>query len=345
MKLIIASSYVPFVTGGARHIVDWLAAKLRAQGHEVESFLLPFVDDPETMLAQIAGWRLIDLSDRCDRLICIRPPAYVLRHPHKLVWFIHHFRVFYDLWDTALCYLPHDARTLAVRRALMELDTEALGEAAQVYALSGTAQDRLRRFNGLETPILYQPLLEPERFRSGDHGDAVVLVARLEAYKRQHLLVEAMRHVKTGVRLHLCGASAEPEYTDQLKALIERHGLAGKVTLESRWIAEERKQEVIAGALAVANIAIDEDSFAYVSLEACYAEKPIITSTDAGGVLELVRDGVNGLVAEPTAQALAAAFDRLYLDRALAARMGKANRARIDEMGIGWDKVLHAMTA
>ncbi|MBL2923149.1 glycosyl transferase family 1, partial [Klebsiella pneumoniae] len=90
-------SYVPFVKGGARFIVEWLEPKLREHGHEVERFYLPFSDRPEALLEQIAAYRLIDLTASCDRLIAFRPPAYVLPHPHKILWFIHHIRGYYDL--------------------------------------------------------------------------------------------------------------------------------------------------------------------------------------------------------------------------------------------------------
>src|SRR5688572_11257455 len=100
MKIILASSFVPFIHGGARFIVEWLETKLCEHGHQVERFYLPFVDAPQQLLEQIAGFRLIDLSERCDRLITFRPPSYVIQHPNKVVWFIHHIRVFYDLWTS-----------------------------------------------------------------------------------------------------------------------------------------------------------------------------------------------------------------------------------------------------
>ena len=46
----------------------------------------------EDLFDQILAYRLIDLADSCDRLIAFRPPAYVLCHPNKVLWFIHHIR-------------------------------------------------------------------------------------------------------------------------------------------------------------------------------------------------------------------------------------------------------------
>ena len=39
-----------------------------------------------------------------------------------------------------------------------------------------------------------------------------------------------------------------------------------------------------------------EDSYGYVTLEAFHARKPVVTLSDSGGTLELVRDRRNGLV-------------------------------------------------
>ncbi|MDO9245520.1 MAG: glycosyl transferase family 1, partial [Phenylobacterium sp.] len=35
MKIVLASSFVPFINGGARFIVEWLEEKLLEHGHEV----------------------------------------------------------------------------------------------------------------------------------------------------------------------------------------------------------------------------------------------------------------------------------------------------------------------
>ena len=85
MKIVIASSFVPFVYGGGRFIVDWLEQKLIEYGHQVERFYLPFVDRPDDLLDQILAFRLIDVSASCDRLIAIRPPAHVIPHPNKVL--------------------------------------------------------------------------------------------------------------------------------------------------------------------------------------------------------------------------------------------------------------------
>ena len=102
----------------------------------------------------------------------------------------------------------------------------------------------------------------------------------------------------------------------------------------------DQRDEGLAQCLAVAYLPVDEDSYGYPSLEASHSSKAIVTLTDAGGALEFVRDGVSGLVAEPDPASLAAAFDRLYEDRAATERMGERSAARRAELNISWEHTI-----
>jgi glycosyltransferase involved in cell wall biosynthesis len=341
MRVAICSSFVPFVYGGSRNIVDWLEAAFRTSGHDVERIYLPHADTPDLLIQQMMAYRWIDLS-KADRLICLRPPAHVIPHPNKVLWFIHHIRVFYDLWDTPYRNFPDNAHYRGLREALHEADTTALKESQRIFTNSRTVSERLRRFNNIASEVLYPPIFQSERFFCRSQNDDIVCVSRIEHHKRQHLLVEAMRFTKTPVRLCIQG-TGDPDYASQLRSMIDRYKLRKKVTFGNLWIGEEEKIETLADCLAVAYLPIDEDSYGYPSLEASHSSKPILTARDSGGVLELVEDGVNGIVAEPSAQALAEAMDRLYLDRRTSARMGKCAKSRIEELDISWPHVLECL--
>jgi glycosyltransferase involved in cell wall biosynthesis len=345
MKVALCSTFVPFVFGGARFIVEWLEEKLREHGHEVERIYLPFQEDPKTMVEQMTAFRLIDLAESADRLIAFRPPSYLLPHPNKVLWFIHHFRGFYDFWDGPYRPLPDTPRNRALRQSIMTADQVGLREARQIFTNSRIVSDRLGRFNGLASEVLYPPINAPERFWSAGYGDEIVYICRIEIHKRQHLLIEAMKHVRTPVRLRLCGSSEHAEYFASLEEMLEGGNLRERVQLENRWVSEEEKVQILSGALAAAYVAFDEDSYGYPSLEASYARKPILTTTDSGGVLELVTDGVNGIVCEPEPIALADAMDRLYRDRAGTRKMGEAAQHRIGELKIDWDHVVTRILA
>ena len=344
MKIALCSSFVPFVNGGYKQIVDWLEPVLREAGHQVERIYLPEVHAPDLLFQQMMAYRWIDLES-ADRIICFRPQSHLIPHPHKTLWFIHHIRPFYDLWDSPYRGFPDDTKHRGLRDALHVVDTTALHEAEHVFTNSQVVSNRLKIFNNVDSEVLYPPVFQSERFCCKGYNDEIVYICRLQHHKRQHLLVEAMQHTRTPVRLRLCGVSAELNYPTELKARIIELGLQSRVTLENRWISEEEKVMYLADCLATAYLPLDEDSYGYPSIEASHSSKAILTTTDSGGVIELVQDGIYVYVTEPSPEALAEAMDKLYLDRNATEAMGKNARARLIELNISWPHVLQRLLA
>jgi glycosyltransferase involved in cell wall biosynthesis len=342
MRIGVLSSIVPLVDGGGRFIVEWLARKLSEEGHEVETILIPFDDSPHSLLRQMTAFRLINL-DACDRVITILPPAHLIRHRHKIVWFIHHLRSLYDLWDTPYCNVPHTQVGEQLRAIVHAADTRALSEAQKVFTNSHVVRDRLKRYNDIDAIVVYPPIEHPERFTCEEWGDEIVSVCRISSHKRQHLAVEAMKFVKMPVRLTIAGTGREPDYINHLRRLAADDTLKDRVTLDIRWISENEKASLLSVGLAAAYFAFDEDSYGYGTIEAAHAKKATVGLTDGGGVCEFIIDGENGLIVEPEPKAIAAAFDRLCNDQGLARRLGEAAHMRIDELGINWDTVLKHM--
>ena len=87
----------------------------------------------------------------------------------------------------------------------------------------------------------------------------------------------------------------------------------------------------------------DED-YGFTTLEAFFAGKPVVTTEDAGGVLEWVRDGATGFVAPPEPVALAEKIDALAEDRPLCERLGSAGRERV-LAEVSWPLAIEALTA
>jgi glycosyltransferase involved in cell wall biosynthesis len=345
VKVIVASTHVPFLDGGARVIVRDLVVALRERGHEVDTVDLPFLSDHRVMLEQMLAFRLFDLGDSADRLIAIRTPSYLLRHERKNVWFIHHHRGAYDLWGTEYQDLPTTPDGLRIRDAIMDADNLYLAEARGLFTNSATVGDRLRTFNGLESTVLYPPLGHPERFEAGPFGDYVFYPSRITHHKRQHLAIAAAALLKSDARIVIAGAPDEPGQLARLTKLVQDERLRDRVTLIPRWISEDEKAELIAGSLGILYIPFLEDSYGYVTLEAFQAHKPVITCSDSGGTLEVVRDGVNGLVVDPTAISVARGIDSLRGDLVRAGRMGEEGYRTIERHGISWPRVVEALLA
>jgi glycosyltransferase involved in cell wall biosynthesis len=345
MNVALVSSVAPLVRGGGRFIVEWLTLKLLEAGHHVETVWIPCTGDGEalstgSLLTEMTAFRLLDLGHACDRVITFRPPAHLTRHSHKTVWFIHHFRGFYDLWDSPYRPVPDTPYWRAFRRSIRAADNIGLHEARRVFSNSKVVADRLRRFNAVESEVLYPPVIAPERFFVETWGDEIVCISRIERHKRQHLLIEAMRHVQTPVRLRVVGRASDPHYIRKLESIVSLHKLEERVTIDHRWISEDEKASLLATALAAAYVPFDEDSYGYPTIEAAHASKATVAALDGGGVAEFVEHDRNGILVPPEAAAIAEAFDRLWWNRNLAMRLGRAANRRIAEMNIGWDHVI-----
>lgn len=344
MKIALCSSFVPFIHGGYRNIVEWLKQMLEQQGHQVEVVYLPEVDAPDLLMQQMMAFRWIDL-EQADRIICFRPQAHLIPHRHKILWFIHHIRAFYDLWDSPYRGFPDDLKHRGIRDALRQVDNAALREAKMVFTNSQVVSDRLMQFNQVGSEVLYPPVFQPERFHCAGFNDEIVCICRVEHHKRQHLLVKALEYTRTPVRLRLSGASSGVAYPKELLQIIKKKRLGDRVVFSNSWISEEEKVVQLAHCLATAYLPLDEDSYGYPSIESSLSSKPILTTFDSGGVLELIQNEVNGYITEPSPEALAEAMDRLYLDRVKTELMGKNAFNRLEELNISWEYVLERLLA
>jgi glycosyltransferase involved in cell wall biosynthesis len=84
-------------------------------------------------------------------------------------------------------------------------------------------------------------------------------------------------------------------------------GLAdGRVEFVGR-VSDEALADLYARCRAVYYAPVNED-YGLVPYEAFLSDKPVITTTDAGGPLDIVRDGQTGRVVAPQAEALASAL-------------------------------------
>lgn len=325
----------PFADGGAERHVRRLTEELRRRGVEADLLSIPLVERERFDLIRGAvTWRSLDLTEvggeRVDAVIATRFPSYAIRHPNKLVWLIHQYRQVYDQFGTAYSDYtssPEDHRT---REVIFEIDRIALSEARRVFANSQTVASRLYRFNGIRSEPLYHPPPLAGRYRGGPSGNTVLWVGRLDPWKRAGLLVDALPHAPEAHAVFL-GRGPEKE---RLERRAVELGVDGRV----RWIDradEETLLELYAQARIVAVTAAGED-LGYVPLEAFLSGKPVLTTEDAGGPLEFVRDGETGLVVVPRADAIGVAL-RLAWPRVEAlAAMGEAGRRRAGRLN--WDE-------
>jgi glycosyltransferase involved in cell wall biosynthesis len=339
--VVVCEAQVPFVEGGAEIHVRSLVAQLKARGYLVERVALPFKWYPkQEILAHAAAWRMIDLSESngrpIDLVIGTKFPSYFVRHPNKVAWLIHQYRAAYELCGTPYSDFDHTEGDVGLRASLIDLDTKMLGECRRLFTNAGNTAGRLAKFNGLTAEPLYHPPHLASRLRTGEYGDYVLSVGRLESVKRADLLIKAMAHVDRPLSLVLAGDGTERR---NLEALAERLGVADRVRFLGA-VPDDELIELYAGTRVVAYVPFDED-FGYVTLESFLSAKPVVTLRDAGGPLEFVEDGVNGAIVDATPETVAEAINRYAADKTLAASHGAAGRARAE--AVTWDGVIEKL--
>ena len=339
--VLVCEAQVPFVHGGAELHVRGLVDQLRRHGYRAERVSVPFKWYPkEELLAHAAAWRMIDLSEangeRIDLVIATKFPTYFVRHPNKVTWLFHQYRAIYDLCGTAYSEFDHTEADVRLRDTLIRLDGEALRESARLFSNARNTAARLADYNGLTAEPLYHPPPLADKLTPGPFGDYVLSVGRLETVKRVDLIIGALAHVDRRVRLTVVGEGPIRRQLEEQAAAI---GVAGRVTWAGG-VDEQQLVDLYAGALGVVFPPYDED-YGYVTLEAFLARKPVVTTTDAGGPLEFVEDGVTGWVTDPRPEAIGAAISRLAADRHLAASLGDAGYTLV--RSITWEGVVERL--
>jgi glycosyltransferase involved in cell wall biosynthesis len=343
MKVAVVNNQAPFVRGGAELLAEWLRDKLREYGHEAELVRIPFKWSPAPKIVDhMLAARLVRLVG-ADRVVALKFPAYFVPHENKVLWLLHQFRQAYELWGTPFQDIPDSPTGHRVRESIIRADRSFLPEAKRIYTNSEIVGDRLRVYTGIESEILYPPLLAPESLRCESYGDYFFCPGRITAGKRQHLAVEAMANVAGSSRLIIAGQPETTEDLERLTAVIQELQLERRVEVIPRWISEEEKIRLMAHARGVIYLPFGEDSYGYVTLEAFHARKAVVTLADSGGIMELVRDRHNGLVSSDV-DGLSLALQELADDRDLAESLGGAAFSTLEELNISWDRVICELT-
>jgi glycosyltransferase involved in cell wall biosynthesis len=339
MRILVCRPQVPFAWGGTEVMTDRLVDELRVRDHEAELVTIPFKWYPGTrVLTQAFLWRMLDLEEvdgrRVDLVVGTKFPSYLVRHAEKRVWLVHQFRQAYELDGTELGQFGDSPEERALRRKVQALDRVALGEATRLFAISQNVADRLERTTGLVAEYLPPPPQDLD-YRNEAYGDFVLSVNRLDRAKRIDLLLEAAA-LDPALEVVIAGDGPDRR---RLEELARDRGLDGRARFAGR-VSEAELAELYGRCLAVYYAPVDED-YGMVPFEAFLSEKPVLTTTDAGGPLEIVSDRRTGLVVSPEAAEVARAAGWLRENRGEAASYGKAGKAIAAE--VTWDRAIERL--
>lgn len=329
--IAVVTSSPPFAEGGHLVMARELVRALEECGHTATLLVTPQNRFGQQSGAYLAAWctevAVAHEERRVDQVISLRYPAYAVQHDRHVVWLNHRMREYYDLWDQFSSTLSFRAsiKERARRAILHRVDRHLLTKRVQrLFVISATVQSRLQKWGGLRSEVLYPP--PPARpYRNDGYGNYIFAVSRLTPLKRFDLLLRALAEpVAAGIRCVIAGEGSE---IDALTRLRRQLDLQERVEFAGR-IDEETLLTHLATCRAVVFPTFNED-YGFVTVEAFASGKAVITCQDSGGPAELVREGQNGYVADPTSEGLARAMRAVMDDRTLAIRLGEAGASDV----------------
>ncbi len=168
MRILIATSALPFAGGGNRVIAEELLRTARQAGHQAEILITPQNPYGRQGAAYMATL-MTDVSQGddglpVDRVISLRYPAFSLRHPRHVCWLNHRMREFDDLWPAHWAALSSWGRAKGVvRRAMLSgFDRRAFRRLHRLFVQSETLRRRVLAWDGS-----FDPQVLPAPPRSG----------------------------------------------------------------------------------------------------------------------------------------------------------------------------------
>lgn len=342
--ILVVTSAPPFVEGGHLAIARSLQHALIEAGHRATIATTPSNRFGRQGAAYLANW-LTDVGqtgegERVDQVISLRYPSFAVRHPRHVSWLVHTMREYYDLWEQFSAGLSPQGRLKerARRTAVRAADTYFLKRVSKRFAISQTVANRLQRWNGLHADVLHPPA--PHRaYRCDGYGDYLFFPSRLTPLKRADLVLRALA-TPAALRAR-CVFAGEGSWREALEALARELRVADRVTFTGR-LDDDALTHHLAQCRAVVFPPRDED-YGFVTIEAFSSAKAVITTTDSGGPLDLVRAGQNGIVTEPTPEAVGVAMASLMGNVVEAERLGQ--QALRDAAGLTWPATVERLTA
>ncbi|MCX7823066.1 MAG: glycosyltransferase family 4 protein [Syntrophobacterales bacterium] len=371
---VVAPSPVPFIIGGAEKLFWGLVRNINAYtSHIAELLKIPCRDDEFWSLME--GYRNflnLDVSSY-DLVISTKYPAWMVSHPQHHLYMQHPCRGVYELYqgpvdDTiphpdlipllrlmrryapskellpefferlfalpSKTSIPEEVFTLTSpfsRVVIKWLDSIALHPSyiRSYSAISRTVATREGYFpEGISVKIFHHPS-DLEGFREGEYR-YLFTVSRLTALKRIDLLIKAFRRLDIDIPFFIAGTGGAEEFLRFIAEGDSRIHFLG-------FLNDGALINWYSNALFVPFVPYNED-YGLITVEAMHSAKAVLTTTDSGGVNELVSHGENGLSVEPTEESIAEAMAQLIGNREKTIEMGR--RAKETVSHITWERFI-----
>ena len=160
-----------------------------------------------------------------------------------------------------------------------------------------------------------------------DDSFMVGIVGRIEEAKGQYVVIDAINRLKElNIKLFIIGHSMDEAYLEKLKIKVDALGLDDRVIFSG---FTKNVNEYMS--LCDCNIlATTKETFGLVVIEAM-ANKSCVIATNSGGPLEIIDDGVDGLLFDRSSEDLASKIQMLYDDEKLKNSLVDAGYKKVRE--------------
>lgn len=263
-------------------------------------------------------------------------PSYGIEHKNKVTWLVHQFRQVYDLLGTQYSNYDYSPESLSIKELVSRYDYNSLSASKRIYTIAQNTTDRLAKYNKIDSEVLYHPPKHIGSYYTNNFENYILSVGRLDKLKRVDILIESLKSTNPNVKCIIAGQGPERE---NLQRLVAKLGLSDRVEFLG-FVEDKQLLDLYANCLAVYFAPYDED-YGYITLEAFLSSKPVITLGDTGGVLEFVKDDINGYVSSNSSQ-ISMKIDYLYHNKEIAKEFGNTGYESIKH--ISWDHVIDRLT-
>lgn len=373
MKIaIVAPSPVPFTIGGAENLMWGLCDAINQKTtHQAELIKLPskelcFWD----LIENYHNFYRLDLT-HFDMVISSKYPSWMVQHPNSICYVMHTLRGLYDMYDRdetvmkgvkpiddimdymrmnpdpnnldiffakvfalKIAEIPveyYDFPGAFIRALVRYMDHFGMSQKGMksYFAISETVRRRKDYFpEGVKVTAIYPPIgLKKCTSKAYDY---IFMISRLDAPKRIDFLISAMQYVTSNVKLLIAGTGSEEQRLKEMAHGDDRIHFLG-------FVRDEEVEEYYANALVIPYFPYDED-YGYITIEAMMHKKPVITTLDAGGPTEFVKNGETGFVVNLDSKQIAERIDFFARNRDVAREMGEKGYERV--CNITWENAL-----
>jgi len=211
-------------------------------------------------------------------------------------------RISQDVPEVVYCYTPprflYRSQSLSGEGPLVRAGTQAIStflrrgdqrrmrRPARVIAISAHIAREIARVYGIEAGVIHPPV-DVDTFRTGssvERGEHFVMCGRLVPYKRPDIVIDAFRHLP--FPLQVIGGG-------RMQAQLENSAPPNVAFLGHVDSAELPRLIGTARGFVFAGV----EDFGIALVEALAAGTPVVTR-DAGGALDYIRHGINGILVE-----------------------------------------------